>query len=179
VLNRISFVVWMLAAFTGGVAFGEHAHSPALITTALPPALTSDFGGDLSPPRELTAAERVSGSLSMTLPPMDVELRLATPEQWKLLLGDLAESMSGATYWIGGPFYQPGRPCRVFIPAADAKVFFTPRFGRADWDWAAGSVSGKTLAHELLHCARGGWHPRWDEILDDQERIMKNTARAP
>lgn len=158
-----------LVCFYAGMVYGTRAAAPPPRMDAAPlPAL--DFGQNSPRPTELSASERSSSELRYKLPVMDVELRFLSAVEWRQRLGDDADVMAGFTYWIDGPFYQSGRPCRVFLPSQDADVVYAPGTGAAHWE---DPHFGRTVAHELLHCARGAWHPPWSEIAG---RMLKEHA---
>jgi hypothetical protein len=52
-------------------------------------------------------------------------------------------------------------PCTIVIPLPVSFYVF-PQLGKAGF---ADNEEADTIAHEILHCLYGSWHPRWDTIL--------------
>lgn len=59
------------------------------------------------------------------------------------------------------------QPCEIVIPADDAEIVYWPGRGGAMWEnsWDMGTM----IAHEILHCYTGYWHPS-PEIMALRER---------
>lgn len=51
----------------------------------------------------------------------------------------------------------PGSRCEITIPVTMGEIVVYPAERVARW---VGREAGDVLAHEILHCMRGGWHPR-------------------
>lgn len=112
---------------------------------------TTDFGAVRVAPVELTDAERTYFWVDVEVPAMDVELRTLSPERWaevrKVLEAPLLLGYASPP--------QEERPCRIVVPAG-WRLRAYPKLGRAEW---ADLRNAETLAHELIHCIRGRWHP--------------------
>ena len=65
-------------------------------------------------------------------------------------------------------------PCEVYLRASDFQVVAVPSEGVAQFRPGSATENGN-LAHELLHCLRGYWHPGWDEI--GRERVSRLWPR--
>lgn len=51
--------------------------------------------------------------------------------------------------------YTERQPCEIFIPTGQG-IWVRPAKKEAGW---VNPIEGDVLAHEILHCLRGGWHP--------------------
>lgn len=76
----------------------------------------------------------------------------------------------------GDPSYGPGHtlaftrwmrePCEITIPEG-WKIFALPAEGQATFD---SERNANTIAHEMLHCERGPWHPNWNTIYSNNDK---------
>ena len=116
-------------------------------------------------PVELTPAERAADMLNTSVPPMSIRLTFEPQAQ----------------FYSGRPpgdeaYTQIGQiPCEIVAPAGWG-IHATPRFGYANWD---DPDDGMILAHEILNCIRGYWHPAWGKICATPPRIIFSVPRAP
>ncbi len=141
-------------------------------------AARGDFGAGSVAPADLADDERAADLLRVPVPPVDVELRFASPEQW-FKIPEVWWLAAGVTW----PMPRPGVPCRVTVPADGFEILARPRDGDAQWfDQSMATI----LAHEVLHCLRGFWHPtvvdpaREYAPLDDPAQAVGNRdAQQP
>jgi hypothetical protein len=127
-----------------------------LIAMALPSAWI--------PPNPLNARQLLEQPLYQTMPAMSIILHVQSREQF---YHENGSGVAGYTRfaWLGHP------ECEITIPS--------------DWvieAWASrgyarfvDDANSSTLAHELLHCISGSWHPSWDAI----EAANKNVSNYP
>lgn len=95
------------------------------------------------------------------LPPMDITLRIVPREEFEKRYINTA----GITQWAT-------RPCVIEIPS-DWVVRFAPRMGYAHF---MDEDNSNTLAHEILHCVHGPWHPAWSDILAKEKEDAKGSS---
>ncbi len=112
------------------------------------------FGSVASAQRELTPDELKEDFVYTRLERMDIELRIASPEDFAL--GAKSKLLVRAFA------YDKLRPCRVVIPVG-WEVWALPSQGRAGW---VNEHDGDTVAHELLHCLRGNWHAEFTKKME-------------
>ena len=124
---------------------------------------SEDFGANTATPIPLTDAERASHLIVVPIPPMDIELRFATSDQWGKVIAKLGPKVAGVTWRLP----SPGKPCLVIFPASDFYIMAYAAHGDAQWfssSLGRETVAATKLAHEFLHCTRGTWHPPFSEI---------------
>jgi hypothetical protein len=103
-----------------------------------------DFGQKW--PLELSKTER-SDAPYLVQPTEPIAVRLIVMEA-----GKFRKENPGAAA-IAYPY---ATPCTIVIPSG-WMIWAIPDDGYAKW---AHSDDGDTLAHEMLHCLRGKWHPK-------------------
>lgn len=64
-------------------------------------------------------------------------------------------------------------PCEIIMPAG-WPIAAWPRIGLARW---VNRDDGDTLAHEILHCLRGTWHPPWPPPTPEQKPTRKGDKQ--
>jgi hypothetical protein len=62
-------------------------------------------------------------------------------------------------------------PCTIALPD-DFKINFIAESGLA---WFNDPETSDSLAHEILHCLHGSWHPPWDKI----NQAQSTSKRVP
>lgn len=135
---------WLLGAAFGalvGGMVGFAVGGPAVVAQ-------SDFGSvRASPPTTIENHAQI-----VELPEMDVELRIVHPLK---IVSQVPEA-----YAYSEP-YRSGA-CRVYFPSRQ-QVFLNPRTGTARW---VDDAAAQAMAHELMHCALGYWHPAWGSMTE-------------
>lgn len=66
-------------------------------------------------------------------------------------------------------------PCEISVPEGWL-IEADPQRGRARF---AVRENSDSLAHEILHCLRGAWHPPWPEIITSQATELSNANSFP
>ncbi len=99
-------------------------------------------------PKELSDQERVQPFIRQATEPQTIVLRIIDPQQFKSEIGDPRTAAFSKSY---------REPCEITIPAGWIIVAIPSR-GIAFW---ADDRNAVILAHEILHCIRGSWHPPW------------------
>lgn len=97
------------------------------------------------------------------LPPTDIILRILPREEFERKHG---KQIAGITDWD----QRPG--CVIEIPS-DWVVRFVPSMGYAHF---MDEDNSSTLAHEILHCVHGPWHPAWSVILAKEKEDAKGSS---
>ena len=98
-------------------------------------------------------------------PPMKVLLSFEPRKEFEAHGPGLAKSLQ-KSYKIDGYTDIYAQPyCVVHLPAA-MLIEYTPALGDAKW---FEKDDGDTIAHELLHCIQGSWHPDWEKIVEDKQ----------
>jgi hypothetical protein len=77
-------------------------------------------------------------------------------------------------------FAEPyNEPCEIVLPVG-ARIDSTPATGEAHWGYDSDSFSeiAQTIAHEILHCYTGSWHPgphllAWTSLVSTTRWYMK------
>jgi hypothetical protein len=64
-------------------------------------------------------------------------------------------------------------PCHIFIALDDIKIVSEPDVGRARWQ---NYIDGDNIAHELLHCYTGRWHPNSGPMMEFARRVNSMHA---
>lgn len=106
------------------------------------------FGPGDSTAKELTEEQKATPILTQQLWPATITLRVVSEQQFAAERGDpRIIAFTRATL----------APCVITIPDT-WKIIFMSRDRVADF---VDPTNGKTLAHEILHCYRGNWHPAW------------------
>jgi hypothetical protein len=125
---------WTLLGFAAGI----------LVAGAVIASAVSDFGGAQSRTVHEFADQTSAQIYTATTVPVDIELRIMDHVEYEAAHpGTLAVS------------YPHRSTCRIVIPAGWS-ITFRPASKAAVWD---NSYNGAILAHEILHCLRGSWHP--------------------
>lgn len=116
-------------------------------------------------PMQLSPSQLAGTDITIKMPPVAAKVLIMSQSDWTDWLdkNKLGHSVSGAQTWEGGE-------CAVRVPVYS--VMATPRLGRAAF---AFNDNADTIAHELLHCAAGTWHPSWDQI---EATIVSETSKA-
>ena len=130
---KISVVVALIYAFGAGVIVGA---SPVLHSR---PAYQ---------PIELSDAERELPVLRQQTVPMSIDLEFVSAADFAKMRGSpdvLAFSLPYAS------------PCQIVFPAGSIIWAYPADPYDGDAGWA--DQTGDRLAHEILHCIRGAWHP--------------------
>jgi hypothetical protein len=104
------------------------------------------FGTVNIKPYQVSAEIFGGHAFSSVIPPMDVELRFETPKQ--------IAKHGNETYAFT---YLNSKPCRIVMPAGAMLYGMMPEWPHARF---AETSYADVLAHELLHCIDGDWHPR-------------------
>lgn len=104
--------------------------------TAYPPAI------------ELTSNERQQLRLEQPTFPKTITLRILSAEE--------IERRNSKAYALA---VINARPCEIWIPSGQI-IVANPHAKMAFWK---NSYHGDVLAHEILHCLRGGWHDEADK----------------
>lgn len=94
-------------------------------------------------PVEFSESEKAAAYLSQETSPVVMTLRILPRDEYR--------ARHPGTDAIA---YTHRAPCQIEIPAG-WKILAQPKTGTAVW---ARSYDGDVLAHEILHCLRGGWH---------------------
>lgn len=118
-----------------------------------------------SAPVELTAAERKEAVLIQQTVPMEIRLRVLSAADWERL-------GTGMKYPLLGYSDIDRHPCEIYIPAG-WEFAFVPAAGVAIW---ADPHNSDVLAHEILHCIRGKWHPDWETIVGRKTPVLPKPA---
>ena len=113
-------------------------------------AITVERSGYVAPV-ELSDTERHTLYLEEMTTPRTIKLRIADEAEFKDNLGSALRSHNVAAYAQFG-----NDECKITIPSG-WKIKFNPRSGGARW---VNDDNGNILAHEILHCLRGRWHPQ-------------------
>jgi hypothetical protein len=113
---------------------------------------------------ELTAEEKRKSSLLVPIGETTLVLKFVPPSEWRHY--DRLEEKLQKDYVMVG-FARVWRdPCEIILPAGDHAIWAHPKSGQARFD---GEQLAKTLAHEILHCLKGTWHPDWTEIFGSRK----------
>lgn len=80
------------------------------------------------------------------------------PAEIKLRIVDKSEieRLRPNAYAFSYTYAAADHACEIFIPDK-MPIRFWPAQSRAEW---VDKFDGDTLAHEILHCLRGSWHPQ-------------------
>lgn len=105
------------------------------------------------PPQPLTARQLTEAPAYVTIPPMTIALRFVDP---KAFYADQAPGFTGQSQYGKGV-----RGCTILIPSGGI-IEAWPQQGFAAFVHANDAPN---LAHEILHCISGLWHPGWPTIL--------------
>lgn len=135
--NIASATVWSVMAATWMVMIAERLASNAT---------------EWVPPSPLSARQQIEAPAYVQIPPMTVTLRFVDPKDF---YAKREHGYTGVTLW--GPRL---RGCTIEMPSGDVIEAW------ADHGFAAfaNANSGPNIAHEILHCVSGTWHPGWDMI---------------
>ena len=95
-------------------------------------------------PKELSDSERSQAVLYQETTPTVMTLRIVTKEEFY--------TTRAPNVWAVAQTYKV--PCQIIVQAG-AMIVAHPADAEAHW---ADRDDGDTLAHEILHCLRGGWH---------------------
>lgn len=99
------------------------------------------------------------GIATVKMTPGEILLRIVPKREFEAapenaLVKGVASGLAGWTSW-------QRNPCLITIPEG-WEIDSLPDRGYADW---RSYDNSNTLAHEILHCLRGAWHPPWQDIL--------------
>ena len=98
--------------------------------------------------------------------PMDIRLRIVSAEEFardvRVKHLKVTQQMSG----IAAFTVLNTDPCLIVMPEG-FKINVIAREGKA---WFNDDETGRVLAHEILHCLHGSWHPTWDKIQSKSDR---------
>ena len=112
-------------------------------------------------PIELSDAERGASEIRTPVPVMDVVIHFRADD-------DFPPHPTGGKTAIGS------NPCEISLRASDYTIFAMPFAGEAEFV-SAPAVDQGNIAHELLHCIRGYWHPGWNTIIAGDEHPVMMT----
>lgn len=112
-------------------------------------------------PRELSDAERGAAEIVTPVPSMTVIIHFHPRDEVP------AEPWGGQTR-IGTD------PCEIDLRADDYAIVAHPAAGSARFEDSL-AVAQSNIAHEMLHCIRGFWHPDWSAIEEQQQQLMLVT----
>jgi len=104
-------------------------------------------------PIEISEAERTAPYIQQPTVPMNVDLRILSPGQF-----DTEKISPNTTAWTN-TFSDGSHRCQITLRAG-AMIDANPSTRLAFWHDRS---DGDEIAHELLHCIRGSWHPLWDD----------------
>lgn len=106
---------------------------------------TNKFGADAPAAVPFSEFELRQPTVSIVTTPTKIELVIDSPENIKAAVPN--------AYAYSSPL---SRPCKIVIPTG-MLIIAQPARKKARW----GDLDDDhTLAHEILHCLRGSWHPR-------------------
>lgn len=109
-------------------------------------------------PNELTDEQKHSfGVWRQATSPMEIRLQIIPRAEY-----DRDNPDSGAHTFL----YR--WPCQIVMPDG-MEIEYTAPLAQAHWRYAS---DGDILAHEILHCIRGGWHEVYDETHPKSTRII-------
>ena len=104
------------------------------------------------PPTPFTEEELTHQFVRQKTWPMTMTLHIVGEKEWEAIRR--SPEVIGFSTWYDGI----GK-CQIFIPEG-AEIIALPQgnAGHGDAMWRF-SADGDLLAHEILHCLRGNWHP--------------------
>jgi hypothetical protein len=114
---------------------------------------------------ELTDTERRAtpdDPVATPLKPMEVRITFMDRKDFNATKFGGPE-VGGWTDWWSHSF------CDIKVATDQGKIYAVPEDGSIKPTWV-----GEVLAHELLHCLRGGWHPSWNQIRASQAKKWKS-----
>jgi hypothetical protein len=123
------------------------------------PAPHEDPAPGWNPPHPLNKRQLSEQPFYQPIGPMTILLRIQPRDQFYKQNGS---AINGYTHYA-----EKGHPlCEITIPDG-----FIVR-GVAELGFASFTdfQLAKTIAHEILHCEAGIWHPTWDEINKDYDQ---------
>lgn len=134
----------LISAWLHGISIG------ALVTVLATLGLTENETG-AEPPRSMLDAN----TNYTWLPPMTVELHILTPEEF-------AEKRNHPSVTGWSRLGTSRNRCRIYVPTDMGMIYRTPWRPELHQDhpavWSNESAPA-LLAHELMHCMIGAWHP--------------------
>jgi hypothetical protein len=101
---------------------------------------------------EFTDKEKQIPLLYQQFPAMSMIIRTVDPEEFSKKYGD---DIAGVSYFGTGT----GNICIIEIPS-DFTIVASPIRGFANFVKKEIPID---IAHEMLHCIRGNWHPKWKD----------------
>ena len=104
-------------------------------------------------PIPLTSIERASPIIRQVTVPMTVRLRILPRWEWE----QKHPEKDGIVTLAVARYYDDGHTlCTIEMPDGDMIVAWP---AAATAMWGGNREAGDRIAHELLHCIRGDWHP--------------------
>jgi hypothetical protein len=108
----------------------------------------------------MTEYEKAQPIMLTTIGETKIILRFVSHTEWQKYDSGLSEKLQ-KTHMLAG-FAKIWRdPCEIYLPADTHDIISVPDRGQAHFD---SLTFASTLAHEILHCLKGRWHPDWNEI---------------
>lgn len=139
-----------VAALLTGYAWGDRGHV-FIPTTPEPQIIIRTKAEPGIRPVGLTAAQKARPVLTLATVPETVILRVLPVAEFHARFGDDIAGVS--QFSLDGTL-----ACEVFIPAGWI-IASHPAKGRATFIDQGNRGYDDVLAHELLHCQNGDWHP--------------------
>jgi|ERR1019366_145842 hypothetical protein len=99
---------------------------------------------------EFTDKEKQMPLLYQPFPAMSMIIRTVDPKEFSKKYGD---DIAGVSY------FGTGNTCIIEIPS-DFTIVASPIRGFANFVKKEIPID---IAHEMLHCIRGNWHPKWKD----------------
>jgi hypothetical protein len=151
---RLGLMVGML-----GALFALTSMTALLFEISPPPRLpAADWHLGVRTNGAEDAAEKVAGWRRHRLTAMDIRVSIVPRAEFEALENEPAYGFT----------YVDQSPCRVVVPD-DWSIEYFPPLGIAYWfenvfhdkrgDVTSITSASETLAHEILHCQIGHWHP--------------------
>lgn len=137
------------AAFGGFLTGYNSTYSPAIP----PPVVKQEvlYNTPFTEATPLTSAETARSNVVFDMASTTMAVHFLDADTWQQVRPPGAQGFT----------LNDNKHCDIYLPAADYTITATPAYGSAQW---RDNTSGEILAHEMLHCLHGSWHPAWDEI---------------
>lgn len=112
---------------------------------------------DWVPPSPLTTRQKVEAPAYVSIPNMTITLQFVDPKRF-------TNGTTGQAVYGGS-----AHGCTILIPSGGVIEAW------ADHGFAAFAKAddGPRLAHEILHCISGLWHPDWPKILASGGKVYE------